>query len=110
MNSRPSHFILGKRNTGEKHVLRKYNLPLQEANNAKCPKTGNVCKGKCESSKEENESGCKNEQEDADPIEEEVEFTDGEIQWYRPLTLVVRSALVLGDVNNYAINDSRKQI
>ncbi|XP_063609254.1 uncharacterized protein LOC134783340 [Penaeus indicus] len=72
-------------------------VDIEEANKAKCPKTGNVCKGKCESGKEENEPGCKNKQQDhddADPIGEEVELTDGEIQWYRPLTLVgVKNAL-----------------
>ncbi|XP_042871766.1 indole-3-acetaldehyde oxidase-like [Penaeus japonicus] len=72
-------------------------VDIEEANRARCPKTGNACKGKCESSKKEDESSCKNgqgNQADADPIEEEVAFTDGGIQWYRPLTLVgVRNAM-----------------
>lgn len=83
-------------------------VDIEEANKAKCPKTGNICKGKCESSKEENESSCKNKHKDhndADPIEEELEFTDGGIQWYRPLTLVgVKNALKkIGSDEKYCI-------
>lgn len=88
----------------------KSSLYFQDAYKAKCPKSGEECKGQCgtggDTNTRENGKSCssndldaprpdhhhqqeQNEKESVDVEEEELHLSVGEVQWYQPTTITV---------------------